>query len=116
MASRRLAALRELQAESDAAHGLEELYPGCLTQLAAEVADVHIDHIALGVEVQIPHLFQQVGAANDLLWPQQEVLEQLELFGREIEAFPTHAHLVLQAVELHRSVVQQLRPARPAAA
>src|SRR5690242_946593 len=107
--------VRRLQAEADTPHGLNQLELGRVLELTAQIAHMHVDDVALGVEVQVPHLLEQVGAADDLLGAQQEVLKQLELFGRELELLSLHAYLMLQPVELDGSVHEELRAARPTA-
>src|SRR5690348_16039158 len=52
----RLCSIRGLQAESHAPYGLDQLVAGRVLELAAQVAHVHIHHIALRVEMHVPHL------------------------------------------------------------
>src|SRR5215204_3622857 len=48
------------EAEAYPADGRQELLAGCLTQLPAQIADVHVHHIALRVEVHVPYLLRSV--------------------------------------------------------
>ena len=55
-----------------------------LTELPPEVADVDVDHVAFRIEVHVPDLLEQGRAPDHLFGVEQEVLEQLELLGRQI--------------------------------
>jgi len=94
---------------------VDQVQLGGVLELAPEVADVHVHDVALGVEVEVPHLLEQLGAADDFLGPQQEMFEQLELFGGEFEFLAFDLDLVLQPVELDRPIAQELGAARAAA-
>src|SRR5204862_2465764 len=107
----RLRSIRCLQAEPHAADRLDQLVAGRLAELSPEVADMHVHHVALGIEVHVPHFFQQFRAAHYFLRMQQEMLQQVEFLGREIKTLAVDASLVLQPIELHRAVLQYLRAA-----
>ena len=113
--SDRLTLLRD-QAETDASHRVDQLLLRRLFELAPQVADVHVHHIALRIEMQIPHLLQQLSAPDDLLRAKQEVLQQLELLRAQLELLPFDLDLVFQPVQLDRSVGEELRTTGPAAA
>ena len=59
--------------------------PAASHQLPAEIPHVHVHHVALRIEVHVPYLLQERGPADDFLGVEQEVLEELELLGREVE-------------------------------
>src|SRR5438552_6799072 len=75
----RLGSIRRLQPEPHAADRLDQLVAERLPQFAPQVADMHVDHVALGVEMHVPDFFQQLGATDDLFGVQQEVLQSMEL-------------------------------------
>ena len=52
------------QHEANAPHGLQQLLAGRRRQLAAQVPDVHVDDVALGIEVHVPHFFEQVASRD----------------------------------------------------
>jgi D-alanyl-D-alanine carboxypeptidase/D-alanyl-D-alanine-endopeptidase (penicillin-binding protein 4) len=108
--------LSAAQAEADAAHRLQQRLAGGAGQLAAEVAHVHVHHVALRVEVHVPDLLEQGGAAHDLLGVQQEVLQELEFLGGEVQRAIGHAHRMPQAVQRDRPVAEHLEPLRTAPA
>ena len=102
------------QAEAHAAHRREQRLARRLGQLPPEVADVHVHHVALRVEVHVPYLLQERGPPDDLLRVEQEILQQLEFLGRQVERFPVHRDRVPQAVERQGSVAEDLEPLGPA--
>src|SRR5690348_1861554 len=70
-----LFSIRGLEPKADAPHRVNQVHLGRALQFAPEIADVHIDHIALRIEVQVPDFFEQIRAADDLFRTKQEVLE-----------------------------------------
>ena len=66
----------------------------------AQPADVHVDHIGLRIEVQIPYGLEQHGARDHLAGAPRQELQQLEFLGGEID-FPARSRdLAAQQVEL----------------
>src|SRR2546430_1253262 len=51
----------------------------------AEIADVDVDHVALGVEVEPPDMLGQHGPGEHAAGVAQEVLEQRVLAGRQLD-------------------------------
>src|SRR6516162_44972 len=66
----------------------------------AQPADVHVDQVALRVEVQVPYTLEQHGARHHLSRAAHEELEQLHLPRREIELTAAARHPPLEQVEL----------------
>lgn len=64
--------LRHLQVEAHSAHGLDEIVLPRLTELAAQVPDMDVNHVALRVEVHVPNLFQQLRAPHHFFGVEQE--------------------------------------------
>ena len=53
--------------------------------LGAQAADVDVDDVGLGIEVVVPHVFQEHGAGDDLSGVAHQVLEQPELPGLQLD-------------------------------
>ena len=58
--------------------------PGAV-ELAAQVADVDVDDVAAGVEVDAPHRVEELLAREHLARVAHEVLEQRELAARQVD-------------------------------
>jgi len=63
-------------------------------------AHVHVDHVGLRVEVQVPDAFEQHGARHDLARMPHQVLEQAELASREVHGPAAAGHLAPDEVHL----------------
>ena len=70
--------------------------------------DVH--HVAFGIEVHVPDLLEQRGAADDLVGMEEEVLQELELPRREIEGVAVDRGDVAEPVERELPVAQHVEP------
>ena len=57
----------EAQAVAHAAYRMQQRPVRYVVQLAAQAADMHVDHIGAGVEMIVPHALQQHGAGDDLV-------------------------------------------------
>src|SRR5664279_2037745 len=62
-------------------HGLDR---GSGTELLAQPADAHVDHVRARVEAVSPHFREQALAAHDLAGVRDEVVEEAELAVREV--------------------------------
>src|SRR5438105_7368429 len=80
---KRTSALPKRVAES--AHGLDEARLAGPLQLLPQVADVDVDDVAGGVGAGSPDALQELVAAEDAARLAEEVLEQLEFLGGEIQ-------------------------------
>src|SRR5438034_3992545 len=69
----------------DAAHGVQEPPLSLFFDPPAEIADVDVDHVALGVEVEPPDMLGQHGPGEHAAGFAQEVLEQRVLAGRQFD-------------------------------
>src|ERR1043166_9617395 len=78
------------EAEADPAHRLDALRLALPGELAPQIPDVDVHHVALGIEVHVPHLLEQRGPPDDLFGMEEEVLQQLEFLRREIEPLVLH--------------------------
>src|SRR5262249_29608379 len=85
---------------SRAAHGVNQGVIAAAVDRLAQPTDVHVDQVALRVEVQVPHTLQQHGARYHLAGAAHEELEQLHLACGEIELAPAAQHAPLEQVEL----------------
>src|SRR5216117_3347258 len=73
--------IRGLEPEPNAPHSVEQLKLRGLLELAPQIAHMDVDDVALGVEVEIPHLLEQLGAPDHLLRP-EEVIRRTELLEK----------------------------------
>jgi hypothetical protein len=69
-----------------------------------------IDHVRPRIELQAPHLFEELGASHHLLGMEQEMLEQLEFARREIERIPAAGGRVVDPIELYVGVGESVKP------
>ena len=76
------------QPVAHAPHGLDPLG----TQLAPQVADIHIHHVGPRFEVVAPHAAEQLLPGQHLTGVAQERLGQGELPGREVDRPPADVH------------------------
>src|SRR4051794_24293690 len=77
-----------LQAEADAADGVDQRPPERPLELAPQVADVDVDDIGRPLEVLVPDVVEQRRAADHLARPPGEVLEDRELPRGERDRLP----------------------------
>ena len=70
-----------------------------LVHLVAEVGNVHVNDIGIGVKVNVPHVDGNGRTGDHLVFVAQQILQQLKLLGGEGNdpAFAAH----LPAVEVH---------------
>src|SRR5262249_54781433 len=106
---------RFLEREPDAANRLQHAVAPAVLELAAEVPDVDIHHVALRIEMHVPHLLQQLGAADHLSGMKQEVLQQLEFARCQVQPGATCKGHVFQPVELDGAEYQAFEPGGSAA-
>ena len=62
-------------------HRVKKLMFSCLTELASQVPDVHVNYVAHRIEMQVPHLFEQLCSFDHTLGVEQEELSFTELQG-----------------------------------
>src|SRR5678815_1199632 len=55
------------------------------SELPAQVFDMDIDHITLGIELHVPHFLEKCRATHHFLGVQKEILGELKLLRREVE-------------------------------
>src|SRR3569623_1652220 len=82
-----------------AAHGMDHVAPTLTgkpgVQLRAQPADMRLDEVGLGVEMEIPHPLEQHGAGDDAPGIAHQLLEQGEFAQLQLDALPGAAHLAL---------------------
>src|SRR5699024_2474674 len=69
------------QPVAGAADGLDRL----VAELLPQIADVDVDDIRPGIEVEAPHPAEQLGTAEDLVGVFDEDLEESEFAGAELD-------------------------------
>src|SRR3954447_4642336 len=73
-------------------------------QLASQVADVRLDDVVLAVEVVLPDVVQDLLLGQDALGVEEEVAEQAELGGGELDLVARAPDLVAVLVQLQVAV------------
>ncbi len=65
------------------------------SSLRRKIADLHVDHVAAGVEPGIPDVLEQLRPGEGLAWTAHQIFEQLELRWKQINrpAGATHGPL-----------------------
>jgi hypothetical protein len=76
-------------------------------ELAAQVANVNVDHVGLGIEVVPPHVRQQLLAGQDLVGVAQERLGQRELPAGQLDRAAGHGGSPGAQVQGHVARSQQ---------
>src|SRR5256714_15152771 len=89
--------------------------PGTV-DLAAQVADVYVHDVALGVEVQPPHVLGEQRTREDASGIAQEIFEERVLAGGELDAPAAARHLARGGVEREVGQFQDRLPAARGAA
>ena len=79
---------------------------------------MHVDEVALRVEVQVPHPLEQHGARDDLAGAPHEEFEQLQLPRRQLDLPAAAGHAPRQQIEVEVSHLERrgIRRARVPAA
>src|ERR1035441_541331 len=85
------------QAVADVTHGLDRIPLVRVAELAAQVADVDLEHLGAGVEVKAPNGVEDLLAGENLIGMAHQVGEHLELARRQLH---------LAAVALHPAGAQ----------
>jgi hypothetical protein len=91
---------------SEATHGLDQRDVAGAVELFSQVADVSLDHARVAVEVVAPDVIEDLCLAHDPAGVDQQVAQQVELGGREIDDPITAAHLVRLLVDREIVVAQ----------
>src|SRR5699024_6344800 len=69
-------------------------------EFGAQVTDMHVDDVGLGVKMVVPDIFQQHGARDQLAGMLHQVFEQFELTRAQINSAAAARDLACQSVEL----------------
>src|SRR5215471_4073406 len=88
-----------LQDVAGSADRVEELLLLRPVDLAAQIADVHVDDVALGVEVEPPHVLDQHRPREDAAGVAHEVLEQRPLARGQLDPAAGPLHLARGRIE-----------------
>ena len=84
---------------------MQQLLFEALVHLFAQIVDLHVDDVGVGVEVQVPDLFGNVDAAYGLALIHQQILQQGILAGGQLDA-PPGSGKVQAAVSISRSTTR----------
>src|SRR5689334_17864785 len=77
--------VRSTEAISDAANRMNQRIGLLVVDLSAQASDINIDDVGRRVEMKIPDVLQQHGAGYDAAFIAHEILQQLELPGKEVD-------------------------------
>ena len=99
-----------------AADGPDQLAVEGLVDLAAEVADVHLDDVRVAGEVDAPHVIEDLALRRDVAVAAHEVLEQRELARGELDRLAVALGAPGAGVEAQRSDLEHRGARRRAAA
>src|SRR5437660_690010 len=64
-----------------------------VAQLAAKIANVHVDHIRHREKIEVPHVLRDLCAGEHAVRIAREVLEDCVLLARQLDEFPCAADL-----------------------
>src|SRR5437899_2984305 len=71
--------LRSTEAKSDAANGMDQRIGLAAVDLPANTADIDINDIGRGIEMQIPHVLEEHRSRNHLTDIARQIFQQLKL-------------------------------------
>src|SRR5215831_15361245 len=80
--------------EAHPTHRAEQRLTRRAGQLPAQIPHVDVHHVAFRIKVHVPHLLEESRTANHLPGMEQEMLEELELLGRELQRAVGNRHEV----------------------
>jgi len=85
---------------ADAAHGMDQGLGLILVDLLAQAADLHVDHPGLGVEVIVPHPFQQHASRDHLILVADKEFQQAKFPGLQGDGLAAPFDLAVAQVQL----------------
>src|SRR5471032_2352097 len=97
---REKALLRSADDIASSPDGVQQGLVEALVDLATQPADVRLDDVGLGIEMEIPDFLQQHRARHDLARMPHQVLEDLELLGQELDALAGARHATRQKIDV----------------
>src|SRR5918999_599473 len=78
---------------------MQKLHRERVVDLGAQASHGHLDHVGVGIEVHVPHLFGKGRARKHLAALAKEQGEERELFCREIEALTRAIGLAARKID-----------------
>src|SRR4051812_1361710 len=100
-----LGVLRRRHLVADAPHGDDRR---CVAELAAQLADVHVDRARVACEGVAPHALEQLVARQHEAAVIEQLPEEIELLRRELDLFLADAHLAPARVDVQVAVLDRL--------
>ena len=70
---------------TDAAYGLNQFVVETVIDLAAQIANVHVDQVGVAEEITAPDAVEELVARMDFVAVEQQVLQERVLFGGEVD-------------------------------
>ena len=80
-----------------------------VVDLAAQVADVHVDDVGEAVVVHVPDVFHDHGAAERAAAVAHQVFQDAEFLGSQLDVFVGARHLAADAIEQQVAHLQPFR-------
>src|SRR5579859_2071930 len=101
---------RGTEDETRATHILNHRRIGWLVYLPPQPPHVNVDEVGLRDELVVPHLFEQHGARQHLLFAAHHIFEQAEFAWQQVDRSLPALRGALDQVELERSYPQHRIP------
>src|ERR1700742_1435435 len=79
---------------------MDELPVGAAVNFPAQPGNVHVDQVALRIEVQIPDSLEQHGAGDHLARAPHEELEEFQLACRQLDLAAAASHPPREEIEV----------------
>src|SRR5579863_3968798 len=86
----RKALARSTDAKPDAANGVDQRVSLLAVHFAADAADINVDDVGRGIEVQIPDMLQEHRPRHHVALVADQIFEHLELARQQLD-FPAPA-------------------------
>src|SRR5499433_1688832 len=92
--------VRSTKTEPHAAHRVDEGVRSSPIHLPSQAANIDVDDVRHGIEMQIPDVLQEQRARNDLTRVANEIRQELELLRQQLDLPPLAAHGAGEQVHL----------------
>jgi hypothetical protein len=79
-----------------------------IVYLALEAPNIDIDHIGRRIEMNIPYMLEKHGARHDPAFVADQIFEELEFAGKELDFTPTPADLPRDEIDFEIADAQHV--------
>src|ERR1700751_6429580 len=76
---------RSTDTEPDAAYGVDQGIGLFVVDLAANAPDIDVDDVGVGIEMQMPNLFQQHGPRHNVAFVTNQIFQHLEFPRQQLD-------------------------------